>query len=253
MHLYRYDSTFEGFLTLVFDAYARKAFPDKIMREGDRILFDTGAHAVVTDSGRAQRVWTGLRKALSPAACNMLTTVFLSELPDVELLLFRYIRRALAGGPSPELDFGNPDVLDTSKIYRKVTREAERIRMFVRFQKTADGIFFAPAAPLYNVLPLVTDFFTDRFADQPWILYDTRRNYGLYYDLHDTREVVFDNLDFDLSTGKLHDHQAASDEKYFQHLWKNYFNAISIKERANPRLQRQFMPKRFWKFLPEKQ
>jgi probable DNA metabolism protein len=171
----------------------------------------------------------------------------------MEMLLFRYIRRALAGGPSPELDFGDPDVLETSKIYRKVTREAERLRMFVRFQKTADGIFFAPVAPLYNVLPLAADFFSDRFSDQPWMVYDVRRNYGLYYNLHETTEVVFDKIDFDFSTGKLRDRQAAEDEQYFQRLWKQYFKSIAIKERANPRLHRQLLPKRFWKFLPEKQ
>jgi probable DNA metabolism protein len=253
MHLYRYDNTFEGFLTLVFDAYARRAFPDRIVREDDHLLFDTDAHTVVTDSMRAQRVWTGLRKALSPAACSTLPVVFLSELPGVEMLLFRYIRRAFADSRSPELDFGDPDVLEISKIYKKVTREAEHIRMFVRFQKTADGIFFAPVEPRCNVLPLVAGFFTDRFADQPWIVYDIRRHYGLYYDLHDTTEITFNNLDFDLATGKLHDRQAAEDEKYFQQLWESYFKSISIKERANPRLHRQLLPKRFWKFLPEKQ
>ena len=253
MLLYRYDSTFEGFLTLVFDAYIRKAFPDKIVRADDRSLFDGEACTVITDTARAQRVWMGLHKKISPSACSMLSVVFLSELPEVEMLLFRYIRKALAGDQSPELDFGDPDVLETSKIYRKVTREAERVRMFVRFQKTADDIFFAPVAPRYNVLPLVVDFFSDRFSDQPWIVYDVQRNYGLYYDLHKTIEVVFDNLDFDFTTGKLHDEQAAADEKYFQQLWKNYFKSISIKERTNPRLHRQLLPKRFWKFLPEKQ
>jgi len=33
--------------------------------------------------------------------------------------------------------------------------------MFVRFQKTADGVFFAPIDPKYNVLSLVTDFFVN--------------------------------------------------------------------------------------------
>ena len=253
MYLYRYDSTFEGFLTLVFDAYVRKAFPDKIVRADDRSLFDGEACTVITDSVRAKRVWAGLRKKISPSACSMLSVVFLSELPDVEMLLFRYIRKAFSENQSPELNFGDPDVLEASKIYRKVAREAEHIRMFARFQKTADGIFFAPVEPCYNVLPLVEDFFTDRFSDQPWIVYDVQRNYGLYYDLHKTVEMAFDKLDFDFATGKLHDAQAAADEKYFQQLWKNYFKAISIKERTNPRLHRQLLPKRFWKFLPEKQ
>jgi probable DNA metabolism protein len=237
----------------VFDAYSRKAFPDHIMRESDVSLFDGDIRTVVTDNVRAQRVWNGLRKKISPSACRMLYVVWLSELHDVEMLVFRYIRKAFAGERSPELNFGDADVLETSKIYRKVAREAERMRMFVRFQKTADGIFFAPIEPLYNVLPLVVDFFTDRFADQLWVVYDIKRNYGLYYDLHKTTEIVFTQLDFDFSTGRLHDAQAAEDEKRFQNLWKSYFKSIAIKERANPRLHRQLLPKRFWRFLPEKQ
>jgi hypothetical protein len=45
----------------------------------------------------------------------------------------------------------------------------------------------------------------------------------------------------------------AADEEMFQELWKGYFKAMTIKERINPRLQRQHMPKRFWKYLTEKQ
>ncbi|MDD3778627.1 MAG: DUF4130 domain-containing protein, partial [Proteiniphilum sp.] len=53
--------------------------------------------------------------------------------------------------------------------------------------------------------------------------------------------------------GKLDEEMMAADEKLFQELWKGYFKAMTIKERINPRLQRQHMPKRFWKYLTEKQ
>ncbi|MDR1181486.1 MAG: DUF4130 domain-containing protein, partial [Bacteroidales bacterium] len=45
----------------------------------------------------------------------------------------------------------------------------------------------------------------------------------------------------------------AEEECYFQATWKQYLQSISIKERKNPNLQRQHMPKRFWKYLTEKQ
>ena len=44
----------------------------------------------------------------------------------------------------------------------------------------------------------------------------------------------------------------AEDGKLFQRLWKGYFDAMTIRERINPRLQRQMMPKRYWRFLTEK-
>ncbi|MCL2098163.1 MAG: TIGR03915 family putative DNA repair protein [Bacteroidales bacterium] len=252
MRQYRYDNTFEGLLTLVFDAYSRKIFPVKILRPEDDCLFEDEVYTVVTAEDRAQRVWTGLQKKISKDACQMCYAVFLSELPDVELLLLRYMQKAFAAQQSIEVDFGDADVLECSKIYRKVMREAERMRMFVRFQKTADGIFFAPIEPKYNVLPLAIAHFEDRFADQQWIIYDVKRQFGFYYNLHKTEEITFDKLDIDLSTGKLNDAQAAMDELLFQQLWQNYFKSICIKERTNLKLHRQHLPKRFWKFLPEK-
>jgi len=251
---YIYDKTFEGLLTLVFDAYANKIFPDKILSERDVLPFFSDAiFRVNTDTEKAQRVWAGLQKKVSAEAARQLPIAYMSELPEVDMLLFRYMCKAFAGKQSIEVNFGDEDVLRVQKIYRKVSREAERMRMFVRFQKTADGIFFAPFEPKYNVLSLVADFFEERFADQPFIIYDIRRRYGLYYDLQKTVEVNFDNLEFDFTTGKLTDTQATEDEKLFQQLWKGYFKAIAIKERTNLKLQQQFLPKRFWKFLPEKQ
>lgn len=41
------------------------------------------------------------------------------------------------------------------------------------------------------------------------------------------------------------------EELLFQKLWRTYFNAIAIPERTNPRKQRQDMPIRYWKYLPE--
>lgn len=45
----------------------------------------------------------------------------------------------------------------------------------------------------------------------------------------------------------------AHDEKVFQELWKAYFKSTTIKERRNPKLHRQNLPVRFWKYLIEKQ
>ena len=40
-------------------------------------------------------------------------------------------------------------------------------------------------------------------------------------------------------------------EKEYQQLWKTFFQTIAIEERKNPRLQMQFMPKKYWKDLVE--
>jgi probable DNA metabolism protein len=223
------------------------------VNQDNQIPLFTDTYQVITDTEKSDRVLAALKKKISKSALNMLFVCYLSEIEKVETALFRYIQKALVSPESIELNFADDDVLFLSKIFKKVSNEATHFKQFVRFQKTADGLFFAVMDPLYNVLPLCSAFFVDRYADQQWILYDSRRNYGLFYDLKKTEIVHFDNPDIALKTGQLSPEKLDDYEVAFQNLWKNYLKATTIQERKNLRLQRQFMPKRFWKYLTEKQ
>ena len=59
-------------------------------------------------------------------------------------------------------------------------------------------------------------------------------------------------LDAVHASGLLGEELMDADEKLFQQMWKTYFKSIAIKERLNPKLHRQHMPARFWKYMPEK-
>jgi probable DNA metabolism protein len=249
---FTYDGTFEGVLTCVFEAFDRKQFPQQLLMQ-EMSLFSEENYTVTTDRQKTERVLKGLKKKLSAFSFHMLFTCWLSELKGVDLLLFRYICKTFTSSVSIELNFSDADVLELSKIYKKVSSEAEKVRQFVRFQKTADKMYFAAIHPQYNVLPMVVNFFQDRFADQQWVIYDVKRNYALYYNLKKTEVAFFDDLKMNRLNGKLHPDLLAEDETCFQQTWKEYLHAISIKERKNPKLQRQHMPKRFWKYLTEKQ
>ncbi|MDH6304418.1 putative DNA metabolism protein [Parabacteroides sp. PF5-5] len=252
MIVFRYDKTFEGLLTCIFDAYSRKVFPQKLVGEGEPSpLFTEEEHGVITETTKSSRVWKALEKKLPKEACSMLMHVWLSELPESDDLLFRYIRKVIDSPHNVSTNFTDDDVLEVHKIAKKVSKERLNLIQFVRFQKAADDMFFAPVSPIFNSLPLTMNYFTDRFADQKWLIYDIRRRYGFYYDLKTAQEVSLDD-DTHLLSGKLDEELMAKDEKLFQKMWKSYFQALTIKERFNPRLQRQHMPRRYWKFLPEK-
>jgi probable DNA metabolism protein len=121
---------------------------------------------------------------------------------------------------------------------------------FVRFQKLKDDTFYAAVEPDFNVLPLLIRHFKSRYADQKWIIYDLKRKYGLYYDLHNVQYI---SLDF-ANIGKAGDVIAAftEDEGIYQHLWKNYFTSVNIPSRKNTKLHVRHIPKRYWKHLTEK-
>lgn len=253
MLVFFYDKTFEGLLTAVFDAYSRKTFPDTLLAEGDIApMFMDDSYIVITEDAKCTRVWTALEKKMTKGAFNMLTYVWLSEEEGSDNLLFRYIRKTIDSKESIETNFGDDDVLQMHKVARRVSHEVLYIKQFVRFQKAADEIFFAPVSPQHNALPLAIEHFKDRFSDQKWVIYDIKRKYGYYYNLNTMVEMTLDNDDH-LLNGKLDEKLMADDEKLFQELWKGYFKSMTIKERINLKLQRQHMPKRFWKYLTEKQ
>lgn len=254
MTVFIYDKTFEGLLTAVFDAYVRRSFPDALRREGEPLpLFCEETVTICSDSEKADRVWKGLEKKLSPTSLSMLAVAWLSELAEIDMLLFRYIRKAIDQPRSIELNFGDPDVMELAKVGKKVSNERLRILQFLRFQKASDGTFFAAVEPLYNVLPLLIPHLKDRFGDQIWLIYDLKRAYGYYYNLSEAAEVRFEHQEAHLLSGFLSESIMDKDEKLFQQMWKTYFKSIAIKERLNPKLHRQHMPVRFWKYMTEKQ
>ena len=252
MTVFRYDKTFEGLLSALFDAYVRRTFPDQLIGPGEPApLFTHEMYEVMTRTDAAERVWKGLEKKLGRRVCHQLTHVWLSEQAGGDELLMRYMHKAFDAPQSIAGDFTDDDVLKVKKIAQKVAKEKERLIQFVRFQKAGDGSYFAPVSPLYNVLPLSIGYFTDRFADQRWLLYDTKRRYGYYYDLQRAMEITLEH-DEALLKGWLSEEMQAEDEKIFQERWQSYFRAVTIRERLNPKLHRQLMPRRFWQYLPEK-
>ncbi|MDR1922518.1 MAG: TIGR03915 family putative DNA repair protein [Candidatus Adiutrix sp.] len=252
MNLFVYDKTFDGLLSVIFEAFRLKLFPDALRGPADDLPLLAGRVVrVETEAEKAGRVWRGLQNRLSRPALRSLMNAWLTVADEAaDELIVRYARRIFAGGD--EADFSDPDVLAIREQSQKVAREKMHLIQFVRFQKTAEGIFFASVAPRYDVLPLVLRHFTGRFGDQQWIIRDLARGYGFYYDLTRAREVRPDGQ-ADLAAGRLEAGLPAEDEILFQEAWKKYFQAVSIESRANPKLQRQYMPRRFWPLLIEKQ
>lgn len=253
MIIFHYDKTLEGLMTLVFDAYNRRTFPDKLLGidEPDPLFVDE-SYLVLTQEDKSMRVWKGLEAKLSANTLNMISHVWLSEINGWDELLFRYVRKTFDSKQSIEMNYADEDVLAMQKMALKVSKERHRLIELIRFQKSADDIFFAPVSPDHNCLPLILGHFRDRFHDQKWVIYDTKRNYGYYYDLKEITEMVLENTDL-FPNGKLDEKSMAEDEKLFQELWKGYFKAMTIKERINPKLHRQHLPLRYWKYLTEKQ
>jgi probable DNA metabolism protein len=147
--------------------------------------------------------------------------------------------------------------LEVMQLSKKVHREKHRMEAFVRFQQTTDGLYVATVEPDFNVLPLIAGHFKDRYADQPWLIYDDKRGYGILYDIKEgnvievtatAAEPAMSPEESPAASITVHDHEAA-----YQTLWKTYFQTMSIDVRKNKKLHLRHVPTRYWRYLTEKQ
>lgn len=253
MDLLVYDGSFEGWLTAVFEVYEYK-FANACIRTQQHAQPNAfgKTHQVHTNNTKAERVWKGLRQKISSRASGMVYQAFLSELPTIEDALLRYVQYIFRSKTIVESDYSNQDVLMVQQTSRKVYREKHRMEAFVRFQLTKDKLYYAIVQPDFNVLPLISRHFQERYADQRWLIYDARRKYGIYYDLERVETVEL-NFAVDTSNGKNIAALCDETEPMYQMLWQQYFGSVNIAARKNTKLHLQHMPKRYWKYLPEKQ
>lgn len=248
-----YDGSFKGLLTAIFEVYEYKLKQPVIHRESETSGSLFGAfHSVNSNDEKSGRVWSKLDERLSAISMKQLYKTFLSELAGIENSILRYVQYILSTKNIVENDYSHPDVLMIKRTATKVDREKHRMEAFVRFALTKDQLYYSIIQPDYNVLPLIKNHFEKRYADQKWLIYDIRRKYGLYYDLNGVSEVQID-FTTDLQNADVKNALYGEDEILYQELWKQYFSSVNIKARKNTKLHIQHMPKRYWKYLVEKQ
>jgi probable DNA metabolism protein len=172
-------------------------------------------------------------------------------LSGTEMMVFHYVKLIFDSGPSMLENFSIPCVLQMHQTVRRMEKEIHRMHAYVRFQKGADGVFYSFIAPDFNVLPLIADHFEKRFADQDWLIFDTRRKYGIYYDRKQVNEVQLEEARVNDTTGNVWGEVLDVKEGLYQQLWKAYFHSVNIPERKNLKLQLRSMPRRYWRYLTE--
>ena len=129
----------------------------------------------------------------------------------------------------------------------KVGHEAHRMMGLLRFTPDNDGVFVARCAPDYFILPALGEYFNARFGKTSWEIIDEKR--GLSLKSHNGEHYRLTRLESHTEG----DEKINQDIDKWQELWKHYHKIINNESRDNPKVQKQFMPQRYWKYLPEKE
>ncbi|MBB6217526.1 putative DNA metabolism protein [Anaerosolibacter carboniphilus] len=244
MIYYIYDGSFDGLLTCIYEAYYRREKPEKILfREDDQENLLVQKVYIEQDKEKAEKVYTAIRTKISLNALQNVFYTFLSEDEDAGSLIYRYIQLGFKVGKDIDGHLSDERVLDLHKVVQRVTKEKHLMLGLVRFRKVGDNLYYAPITPDNQILGLLAPHFSKRMADQNWIIYDTRRNMAAIYD---QKEWILMEMVLERSL------EVGEEELFYQQLWQQYFKSIAIKNRMNPKLQKQHMPKRYWKNLVEK-
>ena len=104
-------------------------------------------------------------------------------------------------------------------------------------------MLYAQIEPQNDLLELMADHFLERYRSDPFIIHDIQREKALFAG---GGQWYIASLPADIAV------RLSQGELMYRTLWKSYFDTIAIKERTNPRCQKNFMPMRYWNHLTEK-
>ena len=244
MQDYLYDGTFEGLLTCVYHHYytekASGIFPaDEYQRNMLSRCFE-----VATDKEKAGRVYAAIESRISKYDLRRVYKAFRSEVDDKEMKILNYLVLGFRVGGRISRIHAHEAVIPIQDAERRVARDIDKYLGLVRFEECQNGIMYGVIEPDTDVIEFIAVHFSDRFRNEPFILHDAVRNKAVI--AHCGRWYISSFTEKDIPA-------KGRDDKEFRQLWRTYFEHIAIKERLNPELQRNILPKKYWKHLTEMQ
>lgn len=240
MTAYRYDGSFAGFLTCVWDALENGIEPAAfLLAEDGSTLWEEREPAV--DERRARQLYAALARRVSGRFRHFIAWGFLTCLPERELALFTLIRRGMEEGKRAAQDLSDPVMARVMLAYQRLATEQDHLKGFVRFSELK-GMLVGEIEPKNRVLPILAPHFAARFSGERLALYD--RTHREIFLSDRGRWSILPAEDFQMGP-------AGAEERSFRELWRRYYKTISIEGRYNPKCQSTHLPKRYRHVMTE--
>ncbi len=231
-----FDGSFDGFLTVVYYVVKNRIRPVKLCEEnGAQLQLGAEVVHIRTNCAEGDRVRRALCDKVGYDGFKRAYYAFLC--PDEGAWTsYSYILYALKYGRKTGEYMSAPDILKAYKAANRVSREADRVKGFLRFSVMEGGVEYAPCSPDNDILPLLMMHFAERLRGIPFVIHDVKRekagvcNKGTW-QIVDAKGLTVPELE--------------EGEKRYRELWKAFYKSITIKERKNPSLQTQMLPKKY--------
>ncbi|MCQ4636768.1 TIGR03915 family putative DNA repair protein [Anaerovorax odorimutans] len=239
---YLYDGTFEGLLTCIYHHYYTEKASGIFRREEYQSTMLGGYKEIETEEEKAITVYEAIEKKISSDDLKRIYKVFMSGVEGKETKILNYVRLGFVKGSCVSMLHGEPIVFAVQQAERKVNGEVHRMKGLIRFSELGNKVLYSSIEPDHDIVEFLADHFCDRFKNEPFIIHDLKRSKALI--AYQGSWYISEFTEKELSP-------LSEEEKEYRRLWKSYFENMAIRERINPRCQKNLMPVRYWKHLTE--
>lgn len=257
MVIFLCEDSVDGIFSGVYDAWASRLGHNNVaLRVRGELNYELFAtyQEVPCDAGKAAKVARSIREKMGQEAYQTIYQAALSANPEKADCIYRVVARGMSAGVTRYearnviWNLQDQNVCRTFELSRQTGKEAGRYIEFVRFRELTNGVLFSEIQAENQVLPLIGEHFADRFPNEDFIIYDNGHNDCLihgrgrsWFILRDTQPDAETKNDI------------SRIEQEMQQLWRGFCRTISIEARENRRLQTQFWPLKFRKWMTEGQ
>lgn len=241
-NIYIYEGDFISLLNTILYLLKNNLKPDNIKRETyNPSLFEQTIYlSIIKD----EKIIDQIIRNFGLYTMRSMYYVFLSEEENKELILYYFFRNAIKYRHKIMYYRNLKCVSEVLRISNYVMHETHKMKGFLRFKELEKNILYAEMEPTNDILFLVSCHFAKRLKNEFWIIKDNKRKIISIYDKK--QFIIVKEDEFQLTIQR-----ESKEEQNIESLWKTFYKTIGIKERKNDRCRRNFMPKKYWKYITE--
>lgn len=237
--IYLIDGSMDGIFTAIFNSYQIKKFPKALYTNNVQLEISSEFIEIQTNEEKAERVFNKLKTLLYGDELDKIYIALRSSDDAKYTIIFNYLKTTIDKNRCVSKMFSNADIFRFDNLVNRVLLEVHRFKGFIRFEKLENDIYYAKYFPDNDITSLILPHFVKRYKNMPFIIHDLNHNVISAHNNGKTK-TIYKTLP-PLKSG---------DE--FKKLFKTYYDSVFIKERKNHRLMNNYMPRRYQKYMPEK-
>lgn len=242
MKVFIYDGTFDSLLELITFLLETKRKPDLIKKENyEPSLLDEVINLKRIPRKNLLKIW---QEKVGVYPLKIAFYVFLSNAKEKELIIYYFLLNSLKYKEKVIYQRNLKCVNKALRISGEVSHEIHKLKGFLRFKETKNNFLYALVEPTNDILYFLAKHFKNRLTKENFLIWDKKRKKICLYDTKNIfflKESDFTSLNIELEENELE----------IEDLWKTFFETVSIKERKNEKCQKNFMPKKYWKYIIE--